>query len=565
MAAPGSVSLLKSRGGATSYLVPLAGPPIDPLGLTPKAGGMVIGRHEQCDVCLPADAEKVSRFHARFDYDGARWRVADLNSRWGTFVNGIRLTAQAEVPLSEGDLIRITPWTFVLSPTARRRGVQASDDAGQTMVRTVGQADAAAQPMADALLALLLESAGAIHSANDEKHLAELLIDAAIRGTGLQNAAMLHPVDSTGRVEIVACRFAPTAQDTGVAFSRSLINAASQGVVAEMNATAGGDISQSMVQLRINSAICVPLMLGNTVAAYLYLDSRGTLLQTLRPGASAFCVALGRMSSLALANLKRMEMEKREERMRAELDAAKLAQQWIMPKRLGKFGPFRTIGESKPGQYVGGDFFDIIQLSETRLAVAVGDVSGKGVSASVLMTATQGYLHAALQDTDDPGAALTDVNRFVNPRRPEHKFVTMWVAVFDAASGSLSYVDAGHSYAFLLRRDGSFEQLDRGGGLPIGVEEEFHYNAELVRISPGDKVMIVSDGIIEQLGFVHKPSGPVAKEMFDVAGVRGAMTNANNDPVASLFDAVVKHAQTDQLSDDATAVLVSWEGLESTG
>jgi diadenosine tetraphosphate (Ap4A) HIT family hydrolase len=77
----------------------------------------------------------------------------------------------------------------------------------------------------------------------------------------------------------------------------------------------------------------VPLMLGSTVAAYLYLDSRGTMMQQLRPNASAFCVAIGRMASLALANLKRIEMEKREARMKAELDAAAAAQQWILPKR----------------------------------------------------------------------------------------------------------------------------------------------------------------------------------------------------------------------------------------
>src|SRR5262245_47275766 len=111
-----------------TYLVPLSGPPIEPISLSPKPGGVVVGRHEQCDICLPADAEKVSRFHARFDHDGTRWHVADLSSRWGTYVNGVKLTAQSDMIVSDGDLIRITPWTFALSPTPKRRGLSASDD-----------------------------------------------------------------------------------------------------------------------------------------------------------------------------------------------------------------------------------------------------------------------------------------------------------------------------------------------------------------------------------------------------------------------------------------------------
>lgn len=549
-------------GEVCSYLVPLSGPAIDAIPLQPKPGGLVIGRHAQCDVPLPGDAEKVSRFHARLDHDGARWHVADLGSRWGTFVNGIKLGPEADTLLSDGDLIRINPWTFTLSPTARRRAVVPAEDMAQTIVRTV--VHDTSRPMADTLLALLLESAGAIHAAGNEQQLAELLIDAAVRGTGMQNAALLRPIDSAGGVEVILAKFAapaaspPQGAEAGASFSRSLIAAASQGVVAELGGSGaiGGGISQSIVQLKISSAICVPLMLGNTVAAYLYLDSRGSLPRATRPGASAFCVALGKMASLALANLKRVEMEKRDAAMRAELAAAAAAQKWIMPRRQGQFGPFCTIGESKPGQYVGGDFFDIIPLENDKLAVAVGDVCGKGISASVLMTATQGYLNAVFKAGSDPGVAVSAVNAFVNPRRPEGKFVTMWVGVFDPADGTLRYVDAGHSYAVLQRKDGSFQQLDRGGGMPIGLEPNGQYHAEVVRIEPGEKVMVVSDGIVEQFGMAI--SGAAGRSQFQVAGLQQAMSQAGDDEVADLFEAVIKHAGTSQLSDDATAVLVKW-------
>jgi serine phosphatase RsbU (regulator of sigma subunit) len=543
-----------------AYLVPIIGTPIDSIQLKPKSGGLTLGRHEQCDLRLPADAEKVSRFHARFAFDGSTWRIADLKSRWGTYVNGVKLEEGPDVPLSEGDLIRIVPWTFSFSSHPKKRGMATSEDAGRTMVRTVTVDQAR---LADDMLSLLLESASGIHGAKNEQQLAQLLLDTAIAGTGLSNAVMLKPTDASGGVEIVASKMTGVqGANTPATFSRSLINVASTGVVAELSGPGSTDnISQSIVQMNITAALCVPLMLGQTVAAYLYLDSRGGAPgQQLRRNASAFAVALGRISSLALANLKRIDMERRQATIESDLKAAATAQKWILPKRINEFTGFHCIGESRPGQYVGGDFFDIIDLGDGKLAVAVGDVSGKGVAASVLMTATQGYLHAALKESRDPGKAVTDVNRFVNPRRPENKFVTMWVGVFDAANRTVSYVDAGHSYATIKNADGTFMPLDAGGGLPIGITEDGVYSAETVELKPGGCAMVVSDGIIEEFGVVPGSDGASNKAQFQMDGLRRSMSSSEgeDDFVANLFKDLIDYAGTDHLSDDATAVLVKW-------
>ncbi|HEY8665823.1 MAG TPA: PP2C family protein-serine/threonine phosphatase, partial [Tepidisphaeraceae bacterium] len=272
----------------------------------------------------------------------------------------------------------------------------------------------------------------------------------------------------------------------------------------------------------------------------------------LRPNAAAFCLALGRMASLALANLKRIDIERRQALIEAELSAAAAAQRWILPRREARIGVFSYLGESRPGQYVGGDFFDVIPLGENKIAVALGDVSGKGIPASVLMTASQGFLHAALLEHGRPDRAVTNLNRFVNPRRPENKFITLWVGVFDAAAGTLSYVDAGHGYGIMLREDGTFEPLAGGEGLPIGVDADSIYQATTVPLPAGGAALIVSDGIIEQPGAGNTPA-------FEMEGVRRAISLPAPDRVAALFDAVIAHAATDKLSDDATAVMVRWE------
>jgi phosphoserine phosphatase RsbU/P len=548
------------------YLVPVAGPSIEPLELRPKDGGVTIGRHETCDLLLPPDADRISRFHARFDFHDDEWHIADLNSRWGTSVNGVRVLPGPEVMLSPGDLVRLSPFTFTLSKTPARKGIASSDDHGRTMVRTV---DHQTNTTYDVMLTLLLESAQKVHEAPNEKDLSEALMDAALRGTGLSNACVLKPTDAAGGVEIIASKF--TSPGHSNSFSRSLLSAASHGQAAEIS---GGTASiqnygQSIVSMGIGSAICVPLMLGSpddvagqTVAAYLYLDSRGAMAQTqLRPFATPFCAALGRIASLSLANLKRIEIERRQAAMETELASAAVAQKWILPKRVTQIGTLNVLGESRIGQYLGGDFFDVIELPGGKLALAIGDVSGKGVSASVLMTATQGYLHAALREYhDDPSQAVVMTNRFVCPRRPANKFVTVWVGILDPAKRTLKYVDAGHSYAILLNPQGDCRKLAEGGGPPIGMFDEATYDAVEVMLDDAIGLLLLSDGIVEQFGMIQNPDGTSSRDQFEVDGATRVLKSHlfDADPVTHVYAGVVAHAGTDKLSDDATVVWARW-------
>jgi serine phosphatase RsbU (regulator of sigma subunit) len=219
-----------------------------------------------------------------------------------------------------------------------------------------------------------------------------------------------------------------------------------------------------------------------------------------------------------------------------------------------------VVGESRAGAYVGGDFFDVIQLSETRLAVALGDVTEHGVAASVLMTAAQGFLHAALEQHDDVARAVCALNRFVHPRRSDERFVTLWVGVLDLQTRTLRYVDGGHGYAMMIRPDGAFERLDKGDGLPIGLFDGIDYASVEVALPAGGRMLVVSDGIIEQYGPVTQADGQTTTAHFEMARVQQTLSSLapGADPVAAIFDAVTKHAGSPRFQDDATAVLVTW-------
>ncbi len=551
------MSLQEKTGMA--WLVALCGPGEKEIDLPAKQGLITIGRHEQCEIRLLA--ETVSRFHSRLRCEAGQWRIADLNSRWGTFLNGCRLEAGGkEMLLREGDLIRITPWTFSFTMKSRgREGVESVDDVRrmQTMVRSFG-ADSSTGAMADDLLALLLESAAGMHAANDEQKLAEVMLEAAVRGTGLPNGAVLRPLDAEGRVEVVASRRSSAGDKQGAAYSRALLAAASGGVVAELSPMTAPMTSESIVQMRIETAICVPLMLGSAVAAYLYLDSRGERgmgALKMRANASAFCVGLGRIAGLSLANLKRIDMERRQAVIEAELAAGVEAQRWILPRRSASVGRFAYVGESRPGRGLGGDFFDVIALGEDRVAVAVGDVSGKGVAASVLMTAAQGFLHAALCEHGRVEKAVSDLNRFVMARRPVGKFITMWVGVFDARRMTLEYVDAGHGYGMMVGAGGEICVLGSEEGMPVGISAEATYPANSVPLYEGARVLVISDGIVEQPG-----SAGETRRAFGMEGVTSCLAGlgGGQDEVSALFRAVREHAGMESLADDATVVVVKW-------
>ena len=131
-------------------------------------------------------------------------------------------------------------------------------------------------------------------------------------------------------------------------------------------------------------------------------------------------------------------------------------------------------------------------------AGALGDVAGKGMQASVLMTTTQGFLRGVLMRTGNLRQAVSDLNAYLYPRCDGGRFISLWLGAIDAQLSTLEFVNAGHGHAWMHRLDGSFQQLNDAGGPLVGVADGIEYRSAIVPMSASERLVLLSDGILEQ-------------------------------------------------------------------
>jgi hypothetical protein len=322
-----------------------------------------------------------------------------------------------------------------------------------------------------------------------------------------------------------------------LAFARSLLRAASSGQPARLAADSEVPQTHSIISLGITAALCAPIMLGSTVAAYLYLDARGAEGRA-KPDAEAFCMAIARLCGLAMANLKRVELEGRQKQLEHDL--------------LGALGPFRYAVRMRPGRLVAGDLFDVVPFEDGRVGLFIGDVAGEGVGAAIMMAFAQAHLHSALLRYGDPGAALTTVNRQIAERTASGKFISMWAGIFDPARSTLAFADAGHGHWAYRPADGPLTKPKGGEALLVGIDPDVQYTSAVIPVRPGDRVILYSDGVVEQ----DAPGGGADRfGRARVLEVLGASKSSAED-VAALFEAVLAFAGTQDLSDDTTVASI---------
>jgi len=208
-------------------------------------------------------------------------------------------------------------------------------------------------------------------------------------------------------------------------------------------------------------------------------------------------------------------------------------------------------GFSRPANTVGGDFYEILPLGDNQLAVAVGDVAGKGSPASLLMALLLAMMRTLTDEQLEPADLMARLNVQVCRQSPGNRFITIFYAVLDLTTGALTYVNAGHTPPLLLRPGGEVERL-QSGGVALGMFDGSRYETGRVLLEADDLLAIYSDGITE----AENPKG----EPFDEHGLEAVLSVERRNNVAATCAAVVRaverHRADTRLADDLTLLLL---------
>ena len=239
-----------------------------------------------------------------------------------------------------------------------------------------------------------------------------------------------------------------------------------------------------------------------------------------------------------------------------ELGIARRMQQSILPTKFPSTAGYEVFADMQAARAVGGDFYDVLQLDEGRIGVAVADVSDKGVPAALFMMSSRTLLKGAAIGCHDPGEVLREVNDLLYANNETMMFVTLFYAVFDPESGTLTYANGGHNAPLLVRADGSSELLPLTGGVAAGVVPDLHYGSSTVSLSPGDTVVLYTDGVTEAMSPADEEFGV---ERLCRVFAEGPFPDAQQANTA-IFQAVSEFAADAPQFDDITCLTLCYKG-----
>lgn len=470
----------------------------------PLTGRLTVGRSNSAELCFPEDAG-LSRQHFVFEPDGdGGWMVQDLGSKNGTFVNNIPL--KARLLLQPGDRITAGHLVILFSPpegkpteqkvvmfeakdesTASTTVVTSLEGAlsNQTMVLERGGAKATA-PM-QALL-----RAGQVLAEN--KPLAELfpiILDLAITAVTAQRGVLL--ILENGKLVPRAHKGEGFRISTGV--RDRVIEEKTSILVRDAMADEAFKARMSIVEQKVHTMMAVPLQTKDQIIGLIYVDSPFILREFTKDDLSLLTV-MANTAAIRIENARLAEIEAAERIMVRDLSQAAEIQSGVLPRQAPHLASVDLAGYNAPCRTVGGDYYDFFPYSDGRVGLALGDVSGKGMPASLMMMALHARVQVLAEEPKDLGAFMTRLNKATCSNCPSNRFITFFFCIFDPATGSVSFANAGHNPPILVRAGGQAEMLE-GGGPPLGILSMAPFAQQSISFNQGDLLVLYSDGVTE--------------------------------------------------------------------
>lgn len=297
--------------------------------------------------------------------------------------------------------------------------------------------------------------------------------------------------------------------------------------------------------------VLVPLKVQNEVKGILGVGERmrgGEYSQT----DLEFLSSLGNLAMISLENARLFRDAIEKQKMEDELLIAREIQKGLLPSTLPVFPHYEIAATNISSKQVGGDYYDVIRLSETKVLVAIGDVSGKGTPASLLMANLQAAIHALVPLGLTLPELTARVNDLIFENTTSDKFITFFLAILDCDTKSLCYVNAGHNPPYILHSNGAFERLDKGGIIFGVMKTIVPYEEGTAQLIEGETLVLFTDGVSEAMSKEGEELGELKLEEVIRANVNEQADKILNEIVAT----VQRHSTGTTQYDDITLVVV---------
>ncbi len=524
-----------------------------------------IGRSARSDVCIP-DAF-ASRLHAEVRQEGDSYWLQDLGSANGTRYNGSLVVNP--VPIISGGEIKIGETTLVFQDSARHKPHSATLIADNSQALDPSMTISLARtknPTAEMietqfstrndLLGLISKVGVALLSSTglDEtlSEVASLVFDAVPAD---RCVIMLRDADQDDGMKIAVARErGKDYQPDEVRISRTVMEEVLVNGKSVLTSDAQHDpkfASQTMALLGVRSVLAVPLSVTEgEVFGIVYADSP-TYENTFTEEHLNILTTLASVASIRVENASLAEERFARERMERELELATEIQQRFQPSAPPKMEKYELQGISFACYEIGGDYYDFIERHNGSMLIALGDVSGKGTAAALLMSSLHAAIHAQTAAKSSLLEMICSVNEYLVENTPSNRFITFFAGELDPASGKFSYINAGHNPPLVARKDATVEELE-SGGFPLGIMSDADYEQGEVNIGAGECLVIFSDGVSE----AENPEG----EEFGIERLTEVVRQNYSRSAAGLRDkiesALSSFTKTAPANDDITLVIV---------
>jgi serine phosphatase RsbU (regulator of sigma subunit) len=500
----------------------------------------------------------VSKEHAELAEQAGRWSIRDLGSRNGTRVNG--RDASSPLPVVRGDRIEIGHVVLQVEEAGRAGGsrVVTSEHVGSSLrlnVKELLERPTASEASASRVLHLLAEAGQLLVLPRPLAETCEAILGFIEKAVRANRLVVLLRDPQTGELTQVAARYRGGRASEPLALSQSITRAVLAENTAVITADAANDprflAQHSIIAQAIHSAMAVPLFDNEQVLGILYVDTSDPVMTYGQPELELLTL-LGNMAAVKITNARLLEQEQVRQRMAQELATATRIQRNLLPQPPAIPG-WCFHARIETCHEVGGDLFDFHVRDDGHIIVLVGDVSGKGMGAALLMSSTLSSARVLYDECEGPLELVRRLNSILCRGSDGRSFVTLFAGCLDPASGRLRYVNAGHPEPHVARA-GRSRTLE-ATGIPVGMLSSFTWQEMETTLEPGDLLVLFSDGI---------PEAQREGEFFDTERVTAAVLAAEAEPsVERAADAIIaridEFAAGEHRADDVTLVLLRRE------